>query len=335
MFTLRFDMRAPEWGAHIEDLYAAAIEMAAWSEGRGAVVSVLSEHHATADRHLPSPLVLASAIAARTDTLSIMIAAAVLPFYEPVRLAEDMAVLDIISRGRVAYVLGVGHRREEFEHFGLEMSGRGRRVDEELAMLIELLSGGPVTGPGRTTRITPAPTSGGPQLFIGGGSLRAARRAGRFGLGLIAQSAAPGLAEAYEQACREAGHEPGFLQIPEPGLTTVMFVADDVDRAWDELGRHLLHDAMTAASYRHGQTSVASISTATTVDELRDDPSYRIVTVDEATELIRGGTLLPLLPLCGGLDPELAWAYLGRAAAASERARTGTSSLPIDDEGAT
>src|SRR6478736_7430068 len=132
MFTLRFDMRAPEWGAGIEDLYAAAIEMAAWSEGRGAVVTVLSEHHATEDRHLPSPLVLASAIAARTETLAIMVAAAVLPFYEPVRLAEDMAVLDIISRGRVAYVLGVGHRREEFEHFGLETAGRGARADEQL-----------------------------------------------------------------------------------------------------------------------------------------------------------------------------------------------------------
>ena len=100
MFTLRFDMRAPDWGAPIEELYAAAVEMAAWAEGRGALVVVLSEHHATADRHLPSPLVLATAMAARTDTLGIMVAALVLPFYEPVRLAEDMAVLDIISRGR-------------------------------------------------------------------------------------------------------------------------------------------------------------------------------------------------------------------------------------------
>ena len=100
-----------------------------------------------------------------------------------------------------------------------------------------------------------------------------------------------------------------------------MFVADDVDQAWDELGDHLLHDAVTAASYRHGEATVASISTATTVDELRDDPSYRIVTVDEAIERIRSGAILPLLPLCGGLDPEIAWAYLRRAVDAVERAR--------------
>ena len=322
MFTLRFDMRAPYWGAPIEDLYAAAIEMSAWAESRGALVAVLSEHHGTDDRHLPSPLVLAAALAARTTTLPIMVAAAVLPFYEPVRLAEDIAVLDIISRGRVAYVLGVGHRPEEYDHFGLDLKGRGARADEQLAKLLALVRGDEATAVGRSTRITPGPTSGGPQFFIGGGSVAAARRAGRFGLGLIAQAAAPGLREAYRQACQEAGHEPGFVQIPEPGSATTMFVADDVDRAWDELGRHLLHDAMTAASYRHGETSVASISTATTVDELRADSSYRVLTVDEATELVRAGSILPLLPLCGGLAPDIAWTYLERAADAVARART-------------
>ncbi len=320
MFTLRFDMRAPDWGAPIEDLYAAAIEMAAWAEDRGAVVAVVSEHHGTDDRHLPSPLVLATALAARTTTLPIMIAAAVLPFYEPVRLAEDIAVLDIISRGRVAYVLGIGHRQEEYDHFGVERAGRGARADDQLATLLALLRGDQVTTAGRSTRVTPGPTSGGPQFFIGGGSLAAARRAGRFGLGLIAQTAAPSLEEAYRDACQEAGHEPGFVQIPKPGLPTTMFVADDVDRAWDELGPHLLHDATTAASYRHGETSVASISTATSVEELRADRSYRVVTGDEATALVRTGRVLPLLPLCAGLAPDTAWPYLERAADAVARA---------------
>jgi hypothetical protein len=78
---------------------------------------------------------------------------------------------------------------------------------------------------------------------------------------------------------------------------------------------------MTAASYRHRETSVASISTATTVDELRTDPSYRIVTMDEAVALVRAGAILPLLPLCAGLAPEIAWPYLQRAAEAVQRGR--------------
>lgn len=322
MFTLRFDLRAPTWGAPIEELYAAAIDMVAWAESRGALITVLSEHHATEDRHLPSPLVLAAAMAARTESVGIMVAAVVVPFYETVRLAEDMAVLDIISRGRVSYVLGMGHRVEEYEQFGLPWAARGTRVDEQLALLIDLLAGKEVVADARRTKLSPTPVSGGPQLFIGGGTHAAARRAGRFGLGLIAQAPTPGLADVYAEACRAAGHEPGFAQIPEPGLTTVLFVADDVDRAWDELGPHLLHDATMAASYRHGQTGVASITTAATVEELRATTTYRVVTEDEAVDLIQAGTPLPLVPLCGGLPPDTAWPYLRRAARAVERARS-------------
>ena len=108
--------------------------------------------------------------------------------------------------------------------------------------------------------------------------------------------------------------------MPDPVAATAIFVADDVDRAWDELGSFLLHDAMTAAAYRPGETSVASISTATSVDELRADSSYRVIRGEEATELVRAGTILPLLPLCGGLPPEVAWGYLERAAEAVVRA---------------
>ena len=320
MFTLRFDMRAPSWAAPIEELYEAAVEMAAWAESRGAVVAVVSEHHATTDRHLPSPLILATAIAARTEHLPILVAAAVLPFYEPVRLAEDMAVLDIISRGRVAYVFGVGHRREEYDHFGLDFETRGIRANDQMTTLLELLTSDDIFVGEASTRISPRPTSGGPQLFIGGGSLAAARRAGRFGLGLIAQMANPNLIETYELACKEAGHEPGFVQLPDPAQATAVFVAEDVDRAWDELGRYLLHDAMTAAAYRAGETSVASISAATSVDALRVDSSYRVITREEAAELVRVGTVLPLLPLCGGVPPEIAWGYLERAAEAVVRA---------------
>src|SRR6478752_10439409 len=105
MFTMRFDMRAPEFGGSTTDLYDAAIEMAAWAEDRGGVAAMISEHHASPDGYIPSPMLLASAMAARTQHLPITIAAALMPFYDPIRLAEDMAVLDIVSKGRVSYVM--------------------------------------------------------------------------------------------------------------------------------------------------------------------------------------------------------------------------------------
>ena len=323
MFTIRFDMRAPNWAGSAADLYAAAIDMCAWAETRGAVLAVLSEHHGTDDGHLPAPLMLASAIAARTRSLAILLAAVSLPLWDPVRLAEEMSVLDLISRGRVSYAFGVGHRSSEYEQFGIDMATRGRVADEILAVLGPLVRGESVEYRGRTIRVTPpcgSPT--GPMVLIAGGSKAAARRAGAFGLGFISQTDSPGLKGFYEEQCRAHGHEPGIIQFPVRGAPTAVFVADDVDAAWDALGPYLLHDAIMAASYRPHDDSVASITRADSVAALRaEDGPYRIFTPDEAAEYVRGGRLLPLHPLCGGVPPDVAWPYLGRAAAAAARAR--------------
>jgi len=127
----------------------------------------------------------------------------------------------------------------------------------------------------------------------------------------MAQRAGAELEEAYQQACRDAGHEPGFSYLPPADLPTTVFVAEDVDEAWDEVGPYLLHDAQAYAAWNEGDTSTASLSFASTVDELRAEAgSHRIFSVDEAVELIRGGGGLGLHPLVGGLPPELGWKYL-------------------------
>ncbi len=297
--------------------------MCAWAEARGAIIAVLSEHHATADGHLPSPLILASAIAARTKVLNILVAAAVLPLYHPVRLAEDMTVLDNLSKGRVTYVFGIGHRPEEYEHMGVDTSRRGKIADESLELLLRLLAGAPVDLDGRRIHVTPAPsTEGGPRILIAGGSTAAAKRAGRNGLGFIAFTNAPGLKETFEAESRAHGHEPGPAQFPDGSSATAVFVSDDVDAAWAELGSYLLHDARMAAAYRKGDESVASITRADTLDELRSAQGpYAVMTINDAVAQIRSGTSLQLHPLCGGMPPELAWPYLERASVATARAR--------------
>jgi alkanesulfonate monooxygenase SsuD/methylene tetrahydromethanopterin reductase-like flavin-dependent oxidoreductase (luciferase family) len=322
MFILRFDMRAPSSGAPVADLYAACIDMCAWAETRGAVITVLSEHHGTEDGHLAAPHLLASAIAARTSRLAILLAAVPIPLWDPVRLVEEMNALDIISGGRVSYAFGIGHRPEEYAHFGVDFAQRGRLADDNLSLLLALLQGQPAPVGGRQVDVTPhGTTPGGPNILIAGGSRAAARRAARHGLGFISQTDSPGLKEFYELECRANGHDPGVMQLPVAGAPTTVFVADDVDEAWAELGPHLLHDATTAAAYRHGDDTVASISRAESVSALRAAGGpYRIVTVDEAVEYIRAGRALPLLPLCGGLAPEIAWRYLHRAVTATERA---------------
>ena len=319
MFTLRFDTPVPEGSASATDLYEAAIEMCAWAETRGAVIAVLSEHHGTDDGHLPAPLILASAIAARTKQLAILLAAVPIPFWDPVRLAEEISVLDIISRGRVSYAFGVGHRAEEYEHFGIDMHQRGRLADESLSLVLRLLNGEAVHHNGRRIHVTPGCVApGGPFILVAGGSKAAARRAAKHGLGFISQTDSPGPKDFYEAQCRAGGHDPGVVQFPVPGAPTTVFVADDVDAAWDELGPYLLHDAVTAAAYRHGDDSVASISRADSVSALRESAvPYRLFTLSEAADYIRDGRPLPLLPLCGGLPPDVACPYLERAATAA------------------
>jgi alkanesulfonate monooxygenase SsuD/methylene tetrahydromethanopterin reductase-like flavin-dependent oxidoreductase (luciferase family) len=312
VFLMRFDMRAPATGASTTELYAAAMEMASWAESRGALVAAVCEHHTMQDGYLPSPLVLATALAARTTTLPIMTAALVLPLYDPIRLAEDMVVLDIISGGRVSYVMAVGYRPEEYEHHGVDFHRRGKIADEALRLLLRAKTGEPFEHGGRHIHVTPPPlTAGGPQVSWGGGSIAAAKRAGRFGLDFIAQGGDPALEAVYQDERRANGHRPGFCMIPPLDMATTVFVAHDLDQAWDELGPYLLHDVVSYASINEGNTHTASLSTATTVEDLRaENRTHRIVSVDEAIELVRAGTPLPLQPLVGGVPPDIAWPYL-------------------------
>jgi alkanesulfonate monooxygenase SsuD/methylene tetrahydromethanopterin reductase-like flavin-dependent oxidoreductase (luciferase family) len=312
VFILRFDMRAPEFGAPTRDLYAAALDMVAFSETRGAITAVVSEHHTMADGYLPSPLVLATAMASRTDTLPIMTAALILPLYDPVRLAEDMVVLDIISNGRVSYVLAVGYRPEEYEHHGVDFHRRGKLADEQLTLLLQAKAGGPFHHDGRRIDVTPEPvTRGGPRVMWGGGSVAAAQRAARFGLDFLAQGGGPEVEAAYVDGCRALGREPGLCIVPSRDTATTIFVAHDVDRAWEELGPHLLHDVTSYAALNPENDHTASLSTATTIDELRaEDRTHRIVDVETAAGMIRAGEPLALQPLVGGLDPKIAWRYL-------------------------
>ncbi|UXA19577.1 LLM class flavin-dependent oxidoreductase [Mycobacterium sp. SMC-4] len=313
MFTLRFDMRAPSWAAPATDLYAAAGDMSAWAEDRGCLAVVLCEHHCADDGYLPSPLLLGAAIAARTSRLMLNLTI-LLPFYDPARLAEDMAVLDHISAGRATYVFGIGYRPEEYAHFGLSMSQRGRLADEKLDVLRRLLAGEEVEYGGRHMRVTPRPRSAqGPMMSWGGASLAAARRAGRNGLGLLANGGVPGMREAYETACRDNGFEPGFVLIPDRDAATNCFVADDVDAAWDEIGKYLLHDAMAYSEWNPDNTVSANITTATSVDELRQtSTSHVILSVEEARQRLGAGEVFNIAPLCGGIPPDVAWPYLKR-----------------------
>ena len=316
VFTMRFSMRsgtnddAPARAA----LYEATIEMCAWAEDRGGLAAILSQHHGVPDGYLPSPVPLAAAIAARTTRLPITVGALLLALYEPVKLAEDLAVVDLISRGRVSYVVGIGYRPEEFALFGVDRRTRAAAVEERIPLLRRLWSGDEVTVDGRPVRVTPLPfTPGGPMLAYGGGTEAAARRAARLGLLFMAETHDASLEQAYRAEGGDAA--PGCF-FPPAGTPLTVFVADDPERAWAEIGTYLLADAISYAAWNAGRSGTASISRASTVAELAAERgAYQILTPAEALELTGGGFPLNLQPLVGGLPPDLAWPYLEAAAA--------------------
>ncbi len=311
--AMRFDMRRPAISdAAPADLYRAAIEMSAWADANGVDSLTVSEHHGVDDGYLPSPAVMLSAIAAVTKRISLNVSAVLAPLHDPLRLAEDMAVLDLVSGGRLSIVLGMGYRPVEYEMFGRSWKGRGKAFDEIIETLQAAWTGEPFEYHGRTVQVTPRPVQQPhPILFIGGSSPAAAKRAARFGLGFFPAVGEAELGEIYRQASLEhQGHE-GFCLLPEgPGF---VHLAEDPDKAWAEIGEHILYEAKVYASWQlPGQRSHVT-DYAQTVDELRAGGTYVILTPEQCIELTRGlGEMGSLIfhPLIGGMPPEQAWSSL-------------------------
>jgi len=177
----------------------------------------VSEHHFLDDAYMPSLLPVCAAIGARTSRIRIGTGVLLAPLYEPVRLAEDVATLDLLTRGRFILGLGLGWREEEFEALRVPQNTRARRMLDTVETLRQAWQGRPVTGGSLITYpnvfVTPQPfTPGGPPIWIGGSSEPAIRRSGRIADGFMASGGSPKafgrqVALAREEAAR-AGRDP-------------------------------------------------------------------------------------------------------------------------------
>ena len=98
MLTLRFDFRLkPGSVSTMREMYSTALDICQWGERNNALTVMFSEHHSSPDGYLPSPIIMAAAAAARTKTLTFNVGALLLLMYDPIKLAEDIAVLDHLS----------------------------------------------------------------------------------------------------------------------------------------------------------------------------------------------------------------------------------------------
>lgn len=240
-FGLLHDFRNPEpWREPFERLYASVFDHLVSAESVGWDSVWLTEHHFLDDGYCPSPLVIAAALAGRTTRLQLGTNIAVLPLADPIKLAEDAAVVSILSGGRFDLGVGLGYRTEEFAGFRRDRSQRVGLLEEGVEILRRAWSGEPFSFEGRhyripEIRVTPVPERV-PRLLIGGMTQPAIERAVRIGDGYACGSLMH--LDIYRSIREKLGQDPATGDVR---LLTFAILAEDPEQAWSRVGIHALH----------------------------------------------------------------------------------------------
>ena len=211
----------------------------------------IGEHHRS-EYYDSAPPVLLAAAAARTERIRLGSAVAVLSAVDPVRLFQQFATLDLISKGRIDLVVGRGSFTEAFPLFGLDLADYDSLFSEKLELLLQIRDEVEVTWSGQhrpalvRQRVYPRPLQDPLPIWVGvGGTAESFARAGLLGLPLMVaiiggepRQFAP-LVDLYRRAGAQAGHPPGQLRV---GLHVFGFVAESTQAAadtiypgWDEM----------------------------------------------------------------------------------------------------
>jgi alkanesulfonate monooxygenase SsuD/methylene tetrahydromethanopterin reductase-like flavin-dependent oxidoreductase (luciferase family) len=253
---LLFDLRNPDpWQRPWADHYAQTLELCEEADRRGVGGLWFTEHHLFDDGYLPQPLTFAAAVAARTRTARIGTSVVLPALHHPVDLAEQAALVDLISGGRLELGLGAGYRRPEYALFGAEFGRRFQHTEENIAEILRLW---------RDKAITPGPLQDPPPVWGGFYGPRGARIAGRLGLGLLHINRP--IYEHYRKGLAEGGHPPESARVSD---LLPIILSNDPEAAWQRVGPHLVHQVN---SYRQGalQGTGQDGPPPLTLEDLRD-----------------------------------------------------------------
>jgi alkanesulfonate monooxygenase SsuD/methylene tetrahydromethanopterin reductase-like flavin-dependent oxidoreductase (luciferase family) len=227
------DMRnAPRWRRPWPRHYGRWLERIQEAEQLGADAVWLTEHHFFDDGYLPQCWTFAAGIAARTSRMRIGTAVALLPLHPALELAEQIALVDVISDGRVEPGFGVGYRKPEYLAFQGDFKHRYRVYADRIRELRQLWG----EEPGAFRTVTPPPIQQPVPMWGGFGGPMGARTAGRLGLGL--QSVDPGLFDSYREGLAAGGHD---LSTARMAGSFEFFLSDDPEKTWSEIGEHVTY----------------------------------------------------------------------------------------------
>lgn len=307
-----FDMRTPAFGVGREAAYGSALDMAEWADRVGFDVLGFGEHHCADDGYNPSPLVLAAAMAGRTRQVALRTAVLLAPFYDPVRLAEDLAVAQLASGGRMQLGLGFGYRPVEFAMYGQRVEYRFEVTCNTARLLKKAWTGAAFNYEGRPCLVSPVPEKPVP-ILLGGMAPKVARIAAEIADGFLVPLFPPKVWQPYRDACLRLGKpDPG--PYPRQG-PTFLWVSEDPEADWQWIAPHILHvldsySRWTADAYGTPQGPYAGGMTAETV---RESGAYKVLRPEDVVTMARelgDHSSLYLTPLFGGIDPEQGWKML-------------------------
>jgi alkanesulfonate monooxygenase SsuD/methylene tetrahydromethanopterin reductase-like flavin-dependent oxidoreductase (luciferase family) len=310
--ALRYDLRAPDWAAtgH-QALYRHCMEQAGWGEQHGIDLVTFSEHHGVADGYLPAPLTMAAAVLGRSPSVAVLVAACLVPLHDPIRLAEQVAALDLLSGGRVGVVAGAGYVDDEFRMAGVPRADRFALLEEAVTTMLAAWTGEPFQYRDRQVQVTPQPASRPhPRLYVGGSSEVAARRAARLRLGFYSAVGDTRLRDVYDEACGAAGFRGVSITPTWPGF---VHVASDPDRAWAAIAEYAWYDASSYRTWQERGARSSVKSDAKDIEQLRSEGIYRVLTPDECVTLAEEQGpegKITLHPLLAGMPADLGWESL-------------------------
>ena len=235
-FGVMYDCRhVPGGEMTMTDIYAATIEQAVLADELGFDHVWFTEHHFLEDGYLPAFQPLAGAIAARTNRIRISNDIALLPLYHPIRLAEELAVLDHISNGRMEFGIGMGYVPKEFDAFGVPLRNRVSMTDEAIEILRLAWRDEPFSFKGKRYELSnidvyPKPVQpDGPPLWIAAMKEPGALRAARFGTNLLPQGRREEVLDPWREAVTAKGEDPDDYRV---GIIRSVYVTDDRERDW-------------------------------------------------------------------------------------------------------
>ncbi|MEU1994122.1 LLM class flavin-dependent oxidoreductase [Nocardia gamkensis] len=223
---LYFDLRnPPENHRSSSRLHSFTLEMCEEADRLGASSLWFSEHHLFDDAYLSQPLTFAAAAAARTRRARIGTAILIAPLHSPVEVAEQAALVDVISGGRLDLGIGAGYRKPEYDLYDVSDQRRYGRTDDMVVRLHDLWSEGGVTP--RSVQ-NPIP------VWLGYHGPQGARRAGRLGVNLLSPHSESW--QPYREGLIEGGHDPNRARM---GGGIQAWVTDDPERDWPLVAPHI------------------------------------------------------------------------------------------------